>query len=319
VIDFVIKQSQALFHKPQVAALREMIRTEAAEFGRTLAQVTGRAIDAVIERLPRKPATPQGDNQSLTEVLAAMDRREVVEMLSNTFGHKEDLEKIDLPVLRSLAEQSLAEAASYSWPWATPPSYPETVALVAKRLGLPSSARAHVRDLERMVLFKVVDLSLEKLDDTQKADVVRRVEGELRSRGIDKRVGFGEIVSFVKTGGVDIGGTLRGLVLAGPGLYGAIGLNFLQFVVLKGVVMSSGYLAGGAAILGIGTPGLVLAMAGWAGPVGAGLAVVFTAHSISGPAFRKLVPAVCLIVAKRLELSPHEPPEDQRPAGEAPG
>lgn len=319
VIDFVIKQSQALFNKPQVAALREMIRTEAAEFGRTLAQVTGSAIDAVMERLPRKPATPQGDNQSLTEVLAAMERREVVEMLSKTFGHKEDLEKIDLPVLRSLAEHSLAEAASYSWPWATPPSYPETVALVAKRLGLPSSSRAHVRDLERMVLFKIVDLSLEKLDDTQKADVVRRVEGELRSRGIDKRIGFGEIVSFVKTGGIDIGGTLGALVLAAPGLYGAIGLNFLQFVVLKGIVMSGGYLAGGVALLGLGAEGLLLAMAGWAGPVGAGLAVIFTAHSISGPAFRKLVPAVCLIAAKRLELSPHELAPDPHPASDALG
>jgi hypothetical protein len=318
VIEFVIKQSQAIFGKPQIAALRDMIRNEAAEFGKTLAQVTGSAVDAVMERLPRKPATPQGDNQSLTEVLGAMDRREVLEMLSKTFGHKEDLDKIDLPVLRSLAEQSLAEAASYSWPWSTPPNYPETVALVAKRLGLPSSSRAHVRDLERMVLFKVVDLSLEKLDEAQKADVVRRVEGELRSRGIDQRVGFGEIVSFVKTGGVDIGGTLGGLVLAAPGLYGVIGLNFLQFVVLKGIVMSSGYLAGGAALIGFGTPGLLLAMAGWAGPVGAGLAVVFTAHSISGPAFRKLVPAVCLVAAKRLELSSREPALNQRPADDVP-
>jgi uncharacterized protein YaaW (UPF0174 family) len=97
-----------------------------------------------------------------------------------------------------------------------------------------------------------------------------------------------------------------------------IGLNFLQFVVLKGIVMSSGYLAGGAALIGFGTPGLLLAMAGWAGPVGAGLAVVFTAHSISGPAFRKLVPAVCLVAAKRLELSSREPALNQRPADDVP-
>ena len=59
--------------------------------------------------------------------------------------------------------------------------------------------------------------------------------------------------------------------------------------------------------MGFGSGGLMLAVAGWAGPVGAGLAFLFTAYSISGPAYRKLVPAVCMIAAKRLELISHEP------------
>lgn len=310
VVEFAVRQAQALFGKPQVAALRDMVRTEAATFGRTLAQVTGSAVDAVLDLLPRSPATPQGDDQSLTEVLWNMDGAELMGMLRDTFG-KRHLDKMELPALRRLVVQSLSNAAAYSWPWAATPTYPETVALVAKQLKLPSSARVHVRELERVILFKVVELSLDKLDDDQKADLLKSVEGQLQARGIDQRVAFNEIVSFVKTGGVDIGGTLGGLVLAGPGMYGVIGLNFLQFVILKGIILSSGYFAGGAAVVGFGTGGLMLAMAGWAGPVGAGLAFLYTAYTIAGPAYRKLVPAVCMIAAKRLELSPHEP----QPAG----
>lgn len=308
VIEFVSRQAQALFGKPQVAVLREMVRTEAASFGRTLAQITGSAYDTVRELLPRKPATPEGDNQTLTEVLWSLDKDELTGMLRDTFGRKRSFEEMEVPELRRLLVTSFSDAAAYSWPWAAAPNYPETVALVAKQLKLPTSSKVHVRELERMILFKVVELSLEKLDESQRADVVQRVEAELAARGIEQRVAFQEIVSFVKTGGVDIGGTLGGLILAGPGLYGVVGLNFLQFVILKGIILSSGYLAGGAALMGFGTGGLMLAIAGWAGPVGAGLAFLYTAYSIAGPAFRKLVPAVCMIAAKRLELNPHEPP-----------
>ncbi len=307
VIEFVVRQAQALFGKPQIAVLREMVRTEAATFGRSLAQVTGSAMDAVMDLLPRKPATPEGDDQTLTEVLWSMDKQELTGMLRDTFGRKRNLEEMEPPELRRLLVTSFSDAAAYSWPWAAAPSYPQTVALVAKQLKLPSSSKVHVRELERMILFKVVELSLEKLDDSQRADVVKHVGAELDARGIEQRVAFHEIVSFVKTGGVDIGGTLGGLVLAGPGIYGVAGLNFLQFVILKGIILSSGYFAGGTALMGLGTGGLMLAIAGWAGPVGAGLAFLYTAYSIAGPAYRKLVPAVCMIAAKRLELSPHEP------------
>ncbi|WP_427913902.1 hypothetical protein ACPWT1_02795 [Ramlibacter sp. MMS24-I3-19] len=310
VIEFVAKQAHALFGKPQIAVLREMVRAEAANFGRSLAQVTGSAVDAMLDLLPRKPATPEGDDQTLTEVLWSMDKRELTGMLRDTFGRRRNLEEMEAPELRRLLVASFSDAAAYSWPWAAAPTYPETVALVAKQLKLPSSSRVHVRELERMILFKVVELSLEKLDESQKADVVTRVQAELGARGIEQRIAFQEIVSFVKTGGVDIGGTLGGLVLAGPGIYGVVGLNFLQFVVLKGIILSSGYFAGGAALMGFGTGGLMLAMAGWAGPVGAGLAFLFTAYSIAGPAYRKLVPAVCMIAAKRLELSSRERPNE---------
>lgn len=315
VVQFAVELAQRLFGKPQMAVLREMVSSEATAFGKTLAQVTGSAFDAAMDLLPRRPPQPQGADQDLTEVLWRLNREELCGILRGTFGRRQPLDEMELPELRQLVRESFATAASYSWPWASAPNYPQAVSLVARQLKLPSSSRVHVRDLERAILFKVVELSLGKLDETQQADLTRRIEEELKASGVERRVAFQEVVAFVKTGAVDIGGTLGGLVFAGPGLYGIAGLNFLQFVVLKSIIMTSGYFAGGAALLGFGTGGLLLTLAGWAGPIGVGLAVAFTTYSIAGPAYRKLVPAVCLIAAKRLELGMQDHPTDE---GQAP-
>lgn len=311
IVDFVIAQAQSLFGKPQLAVLREMVQVEAEAFGRTLSQVTGKTVDAVKGLISRKPAPPQGDDQALTEVLWHMEREELTKLLAGTFARKRDLHEMELPELRRLVKQSFSDAAAYSWPWAASPTYPEAVSLVAKQLKLPSSSRIHVHELERAILFKVVELSLEKLDDKGKADVVARVQSELAAQGVTKQVAFKEVLTFAKTGAIDFGGTVGGFVFAGPGLYGVVGLNFLQFLVLKGIIMSSGYIAGGAAFLGLGAGGLMLAVAGWAGPLGAGFAFLYSAYSIAGPAYRKLVPAVCMIAAKRLEVGAQELQEPQ--------
>lgn len=302
IVEFVVAQAQSVFGKPQLVVLREMVQEEAQAFGRTLSQVTGKTVDAVKGIMTRKPAPPQGDDQALIEVLWHMQREELTKLLSGTFARKRDLHEMELPELRRLVKQSFSDAAAYSWPWAASPTYPEVVSIVAKQLKLPSGPRIHVLELERAILFKVVELSLEKLDEKAKAEVVARVQGELAAQGVKKQVAFKEVLTFAKTGVFDLGGTMGGLVLAGPGIYGMVGLNFLQFVVLKGIIMSSGYLAGGAAFMGLGAGGLMLAVAGWAGPLGAGFAFLYTAYSMAGPAHRKLVPAVCMIAAKRLEI-----------------
>lgn len=304
VLEFVTDQAQRLFGSREVAVLREMIKDEAESFGHSLSQITGKTADAVRGLFSRKTdTTPQGDDQSLTEVLWHMEREELCQMLSGTFGRKRELDQLELPELRHLVRQSFSDAAAFSWPWAAAPTYPEAVSLVAKRLKMPCSSRIHVQEMERAILFKIVELSLEKLDEKGQTEVVARVQAELASRGVKKGVAFKEILIFAKTGVMDIGGTVGGLVFAGPGLYGMAGLNFLQFLVLKGVIMSGGYIAGGAAFMGLGTGGLMMAIAGWAGPLGAGFAVIFSAYSMAGPAYRKLVPAVCMIAAKRLEIA----------------
>lgn len=94
--------------------------------------------------------------------------------------------------------------------------------------------------------------------------------------------------------------------MTAPGTAGVLGLNVLQLIVLQGIIATSGYAAGLGAVLGFGTGGAMLALAGAAGPVGLALGVLFTAYSLSGPAFRKLIPAICVIAAKRVEIEGSE-------------
>jgi uncharacterized protein YaaW (UPF0174 family) len=100
---------------------------------------------------------------------------------------------------------------------------------------------------------------------------------------------------------------------------GVIGLNVLQMVVLQGIIATSGYVAGLGAVLGFGMGGAMIAVAGVAGPIGLALGLIYTGYSLSGPAFRKLIPAVCVIAAKRAEVeggpaaaTPQESPVDSR-------
>jgi len=106
----------------------------------------------------------------------------------------------------------------------------------------------------------------------------------------------------VKFAGMDVGGSFGTLLMTAPGTAGVLGLNVLQLIVLQGIIATSGYAAGLGAVLGFGTGGAMLALAGAAGPVGLALGVLFTAYSLSGPAFRKLIPAICVIAAKRVEI-----------------
>lgn len=101
---------------------------------------------------------------------------------------------------------------------------------------------------------------------------------------------------------MDVGGTTGTLAMIAPGLTGAIGLNVLQFILLKGIILTLGYVATFQALLGLGFGGAMLAGAGAAGPIGLALGLLYTAYSLSGPAFRILIPSICVIAAKRVEL-----------------
>ncbi len=184
----------------------------------------------------------------------------------------------------------------------------DMVRIVARQLKLPTRAELSTEDLERAILFKVMERSLERMSEEQKRSLTDDVKQSLRKRGIDREVGFSEVLKFVKFAGMDVGGTVGTLAMAGPGLAGTIGLNALQFIVLKGIILSSGYMAAGGALLGFGFGGALLTLAGAAGPVGVALGVLYTAYSLSGPAFRKLIPAICVIAAKRVEIGGTEHP-----------
>ena len=97
------------------------------------------------------------------------------------------------------------------------------------------------------------------------------------------------------------------MAMSASGLAGVVGLNALQYMVLQGIVITSGYWAATTAVLGLGMGGMMLAVAGAAGPIGAALVLLYTAYSLVGPAFRKLIPAICVIAAKRVELESRDP------------
>jgi hypothetical protein len=303
VVDFVEEKARRIFQSGETEGVTALVREQAKVFGRTLHSITKSVGDRIKDVVPRKPPTPEGGHEALVEVLGLMTTEELRAFARGPLRCSEDVEALSDADLRGKVEALVGDAAAHSLPWSERPDYPDIVAMVAKQLDLPTPSGVHVRELERLVLFKVLEVSLEKLDDGQREALLGTVHRELKERGVEGRVAFDELVRFVKFGGMDVGGSLGGLVMAGPGLYGVVGLNFLQFVILKGIILTSGYMAGGAALLGIGTGGALLSIAGAAGPIGAGLAVLYTAYSLSGPAFRKLVPAVCVIAAKRLELT----------------
>lgn len=242
-------------------------------------------------------------NRALFDVLEQMPasqliymRKSILKSRSDTYlGHEE---------LRWKTAADIFAAAAHSFKfWAAPKTYDEVVCQVAKRLNLPAPTDSPVAEIERAILFKVVEKSLERMTSKEKKELATKIENDLKSMGIDRKVAFAEVKDFVKFMAMDVGGTVGGLVLAAPGLSGVVGLNFLQWIVLKGVVLTSGHLAAGGALLGFGAGGTLMAFSGAAGPIGGGLALVYTAYVLAGPAYRKLIPAVCFIAAKRIELS----------------
>jgi hypothetical protein len=108
----------------------------------------------------------------------------------------------------SLAESELRAAASYTLPGATQPVYDDIVRIVARRLRLPHRAAIPTEDIERAILFKVLERSLDRLSEEQREQLAIQIQQGLRERGIDRKVTFDEVVRFVKFAGVDVGGTL---------------------------------------------------------------------------------------------------------------
>jgi uncharacterized protein YaaW (UPF0174 family) len=218
--------------------------------------------------------------------------------------------KVDRKIVKNMAREEqerhaareLSEAAGYSLPGTRNPAYDDIVRIVARKMKLPTRAELRTEDLERAILFKVIERSMERMSDEQKTTLTREVSQSLLERGIDRNVSYAEVVRLVKFTGVDVGGTVGAMAMTAPGVAGAVGLNALQFIVLKGIVMTSGYVAAGGAVLGFGMGAAMLSVAGAAGPIGVALALLYTAYSLSGPAFRKLIPAICMIAAKRLEI-----------------
>lgn len=307
VIEFAQSQLKSTFSSKELSNLRDVVVEFARKLGRSLYAITGSLKDLLY---PSVEDAGAGLSVSpVMPVLKAMKpTKELEPLLINVF--KVSAEKVQ-GMTRTGKEREivlqLSNAATYSLPNAKPPSYDDIVRMVARKLKLPSRAELRTEDLERAILFKVMERSLEKMTEKQKQALTQDIEASLRERGIDKEVSFNEVLRFTKFTAMDVGGTLGTAILGAPGLAGVIGLNALQYIVLQGIILSSGYFAGGAALLGFGFGGAMLAVAGAAGPIGLGLVFLYSVYSLSGPAYRKLIPAICVIAAKRVEIGINSP------------
>jgi uncharacterized protein YaaW (UPF0174 family) len=305
ILDFALKMLHDVLGRKEVKELKTLLADFAGKLGRSIYSVTGQLIDLVYSK--PDAASDVLAQRPLRPVLSAMREAEVNGLLVQVFKVNEDkLKQLGRDDLNRLCEMELREAASYSLPAAKLPVYDDIVRIVARRLKLPHRAAIPTEDVEKAILFKVMERSLDRLDAKQRDQLALQVQETLRDRGIDQKVTFDEVVKFVKFAGMDVGGSFGTFVMTAPGMAGVLGLNVLQLIVLQGIIATSGYAAGLGAVLGFGTGGAMLAVAGAAGPVGLALGVLFTAYSLSGPAFRKLIPAICVIAAKRMEIQGSE-------------
>jgi uncharacterized protein YaaW (UPF0174 family) len=309
VINFALDMLKKALGSKQLEALRSRLVEFSSRLGRSLYSITGSLKDLVYSTAAYDDAVRQARTGPLSAVLEAMDRSTELEPLliqSLKVGEEKAKgmtdQELKLAVLRELGE-----AASYSLPGARAPAYDDSVRIVARKLSLPTRAELRTEDLERAILFKVMERALEKMSDEERARLTAEVQAALRQRGIDRQVTYKELLGFVKFTAMDVGGTVGTLAMSASGLAGVVGLNALQYMVLQGIVITSGYWAATTAVLGLGMGGMMLAVAGAAGPIGAALVLLYTAYSLVGPAFRKLIPAICVIAAKRVELESRDP------------
>jgi len=245
-------------------------------------------------------------NKPLYSVLGCMSRIELESLYSGPLGIR-NKDKIDVASdegLRHLIASEILSAAKNSLMiWKDLPPYDEAVRLVADRIKVGKAPNADISAVERAILFKIVEMSIEKMSSEEKEKLRLQVENELKERGVYRKVTLTEILDFTKFIALDFSGTIGGIAVGAPGFAGMIGFNVAQLIVLKGIIVSSGYMAAGGALLGFGAGGAMLAIAGAIGPIGAALGVAYTIYALAGPAFRKLIPVVCVIAAKRIEIS----------------
>ena len=267
------------------------------------------AMDDITETLPIKELPKALGNQTLYAVLDQMDHDELACLYSGPLRMNDKKDKdtadntSDTGLRNYVAAELLSSAKNSMALWKELPPYEEVVKLVAKRIDVCESTQAEVADVERAILFKIVDLSISKMTEEEIQKMTEQVEAELASRGVHRKVTIREIRDFTTFMAADFAGVASSFA-GGAGLAGTLlGVNALQLIVLKGIVATSGYVAAGSAFLGFGAGGAMMAIAGAAGPIALVLAALYGSYTLAGPAFRKLIPCICVIAAKRIEIA----------------
>lgn len=304
VTDHVLGQLKSAATPARLIALKTFVSKQAEEFGRSLAEVTGSATDRVAEVFRRAQVTAleSSGNGALEEALATMEAAELRQILKYPFAVEPAIGQ-DADSDRRRVVTEICQAGSHSFPFAPTQSYGQVLVAVAKNLGLPVPLQASVQDIERAILFRVLQRSIANMKPEAADVMVNSVQHELEAKGVRGKVTFDEITRYVKFAGLDVGGSIGTLLMTAPGLAGIAGYNILQVAILNGVIYTGGYFAAGSAMLGFGVGGALMTAASAVGPFAIGLGLLYTGYRLSGPAYRKLIPAICAIAAKRLQFA----------------
>jgi len=265
-------------------------------------------LDDQTKTLPIKDLIHVPGNQSLYDVLSHMSRDELLSLYAGPLrvNAKKDKDTADNAsddgLRHHVAAKLLSSAKNSLMLWQELPSYDEVVRLVSQKIGASESTQADIADVERAVLFKIVDLSISKMTDEEAQKLTQQVEAELAARGVYRKVTLSEIRDFTSLMAIDLVPSTFS-VAGSAGLAGTLlGINVLQVIVLKGIIATSGYVAAGGALLGFGAGGAMMTIAGAAGPIALVLGTLYASYKVAGPAFRKLIPSICVIAAKRIEI-----------------
>ncbi len=277
------------------------------EKGREAVSTTKGRLDDRTKPLPIKELRHIAGNQPLYAVLDQVTLAELTTLYAGPLGMNspKDIDTADNASddgLRNYVAAELLSAAKNSLMlWQALPSYDDVVRQVAKRIDVSNATEADVADVERAILFKIVDRSISKMTDDQKQTLTSQVETELATGGIQRKVMIDEVKQFAVSMGKSAGKAHN--LADGAGLAGTVlGVNALQLIVLKGIVATSGYVAAGQAWLGFGALGSLVELLEEPALIVLVLGPM-AVNAIAGPAFRKLVPAICVIAAKRIEIS----------------
>lgn len=183
--------------------------------------------------------------------------------------------------------------------------YIEIVRDVANKMKVAYNSNHDVLIIERMLIDEQVRKLWSKADDVKKIEITNLAKQQAVSMGknaIAQKITVDSMQKVISEGVTQRAVlSIFGVSSVTNTVGSVLGYNVIQTILLQAIYRNFGLWTAGEAVLGIGSAGLAINIARFAGPIGLGITTLYTVHQIAGPAFRKTVPAVFYIAHKRME------------------
>ena len=183
--------------------------------------------------------------------------------------------------------------------------YIEIVRDVAEKTGVDVSETDDVLMIERKLVDEQARVIWSSLDAPQQQNLTKRLKYCLQAKALERRVDITrEVVETLIKKGITrkAVSSFFGVGQLASATGHMLGYNVVQEILLQRLLSYFGIWTAGKAVIGVGAAGLAMRVAAFAGPIGIALSVAYSAHWLAGPAYRRTVPAVIFVAAKRLEI-----------------